>query len=513
MNRFNDVRAWLAACRGWRRLAVLVAAGAMAGLSMPPVGAWPLLFVAFPVFLFVMEGAVSRWRTAFMAGWAFGLGYFAVSLHWIGFAFLVNAATYLWMMPFMVGGLAAGMAIYWGIAGLMLRFMWCEGISRALLAAAAFGLLEWLRGHLLTGFPWAAPGLAAVEMGGLMQLASVTGMTGLTFLIVLWASLPAARPWRTPALVLIALLPAAWLWGEWRLAHAEVHEVPGVMLRIVQPSIPQSDKWRAENGEAIFDKLMALSQQGSGQPGGATHVIWPESAVPFLLDESEGALAMIDAMLPDNGVLITGSLRRNRDAQGITHVYNSILGFDGSANLAMRYDKWRLVPGGEFLPFESLLEPLGFRRVVTVPGSFTAGSGPVTLPVPGAPPAGFLICYEAIFPHDLVAAERPGWLVNVTNDGWFGHSAGPYQHLAQVQMRAAEQGIPIARAANTGISAVIDPYGRIVHSLALGQVGVIDSALPESLAPTPYSRAGDRVLALMLLIGFAVAGMRKIRYR
>jgi len=208
-------------------------------------------------------------------------------------------------------------------------------------------------------------------------------------------------------------------------------------------------------------------------------------------------------MLGDKGVLITGNLRRDHSAEGEPRVFNSIMGLDGAGNIILSYDKWRLVPGGEFLPLEWLLKPLGFRKVVTVPESFNAGHGPATLPVAGAPEAGFLICYEVIFPDGLIdPARRPGWMVNVTNDGWFGRTSGPYQHLAQVQLRAIEQGLPVIRAANSGISAVVDPYGRILSSLPLGERGVLDTTLPGALAPTLYSRVGD--LVLVVLAGLAI---------
>jgi apolipoprotein N-acyltransferase len=225
--------------------------------------------------------------------------------------------------------------------------------------------------------------------------------------------------------------------------------------------------------------------------------------VPVYVAESEGALTRLDELLPDGSVLIMGALRRDLgvlDADGRPQVYNSILTFDGAAQLVGQYDKWRLVPGGEFLPFETLLAPLGFRKIVTVPGSFAAGPGPITLAIPGAPYAGMLVCYEAIFPDRLVdPAVRPGWLINVTNDGWFGNSTGPYQHLAQARLRAIEQGLPLVRAANTGISAVIDTHGRIVKELALGRSGVIDAPLPAALSATIYARFGDWMLAALII--------------
>jgi len=343
------------------------------------------------------------------------------------------------------------------------------------------------------------------------QAASLIGMTSLTLLIVLWAAIPALLGKRNLprgevilAIFLVALLPAAWAWGAWRLAQAQEGMVDGVAIRIVQPNIPQGEKWLEGNAETIFGTLLALSSQGDAQAQKRfSHIIWPESAVPFYLEESAEARDIIGAMVGEKGVLITGGLRRDLSADGDPRVFNSIMGFDGAGNLILSYDKWRLVPGGEFLPLAWLLEPLGFRKVVTVPGSFTAGHGPATVPVAGAPLAGFLICYEVIFPDGLLdPAQRPGWIVNVTNDGWFGRTSGPYQHLAQVRLRAIEQGLPVIRSANSGISAVVDAHGRVLQSLPLGERGVLDSGLPLAIDPTPYGRWGD--LILVVTIGIAI---------
>ena len=499
----------LRALTGWRRAAVALAAGLVAALAMPPLDLWPALFAAVPVFLLLLEGtAAGSIATAFGVGWLFGFGYFIMAFHWIGHAFFVNAATYLWMMPFAVGGLSAAMAIYWGLAAALARGFGWRGLG---LAGGFAGLLagaEWLRGRLFTGFPWAAPGLAADGMGAVAQSAALIGMTGLTLLIVLWAGLPLAllqRRGRPVAAGLLLLLPLAWTYGVLRLAVASDADVPEVRLRLVQPNIGQDEKWREDNARHIFDTLQALSSGPTAEtPDGIasrTHVIWPESAVPFLIDESPVAKQELARLLGGHSVLITGAIRRDSTSTAAPDdvpVFNSIISFDGNAAVVARYDKWRLVPGGEFLPFAWLLEPLGFRKVVTVPGSFTAGKGPVTLAIPGAPPAAMLVCYEAIFPHNLIEpGKRPGWIVNVTNDGWFGHSTGPYQHLAQARLRAIEQGLPIVRVANTGISAVIDSYGRMRASLPIGTRGVIDSGLPVAAAETVYGRFGDAALAVM----------------
>ena len=501
---------FLREARGWRRAVLALSAGMAAALAMPPLDFWPLLFVAFPAVLSMLEGIDKKQRLqSFLLGWCFGFGYFLVSLHWIGFAFLVDAEAYLWMMPFAVGGLAAAMAIYWGLASLCVTLSGRRRLPAALVFAAALAACEWLRGTLFTGFPWAAQGLASDGMGAVAQTASLWGMPALTLLVVLWA---ATWPFifsgpllhRLTATLVIAALPLCWAWGSNRLQNGHVANVDGVHIRIIQPNISQDSKWRDENARAIFDQLLEMSARAAPEGTAATHIIWPETAVSFLIDESAVAKGELAELLGGNKTLVTGALRRDVNTTGDgenNKVYNSILTFDGSGTVVARYDKWRLVPGGEFLPFEWLLEPLGFRKVVTVPGSFAAGPGPVSLAIPGAPAAGFGVCYEAIFPDRFVDPQtRPGWLINVTNDGWFGNSTGPYQHLAQARLRTIEQGLPMVRAANTGISAVIDPYGRIVSSLPLAIDGVIDSGLPHSLPPTLFSDYGELILAAMLLL-------------
>ena len=522
MTRFEAIAGTLAGLGGWRRAGLLLLAGALAGLAMPPFYYWPLLFIAFPLFIWTL-GDVSL-RRAFFTGWLFGLGYFSACFYWIGIAFLVDAATYLWMMPFMVGGLAGGMAIYWGLAALLTVALRQNGLARLIAFAIFLGIAEWLRGHLLTGFPWTAPGLAVTGMGGLAQAAALIGMPALTSLIALWASLPALLGQaprgseRVAAALLLALLPALWLWGAYRLAEPEAAAPQPVSVRIVQPNVAQDAKWRGDNARPIFDKMKFMSQQvTTARPDGIKGigvVIWPESALSFFIDESPQGLAELADLLPDGSSLVLGALRRDaQSAEPERRVYNSVLGLDSAANVVARYDKWRLVPGGEFLPFESILEPLGFRKVVTVPGSFTSGPGPRNITLPGLPPAAVLICYEAIFPHALIDPnERPAWIINVTNDGWFGKSSGPYQHFAQARLRAIEQGLPLLRAANTGISAIIDAKGRIVAELGLGVEGVLDGDVPQPLPPTLYARAGDWMLAGLLFL-LAVIGIVVRQFR
>jgi apolipoprotein N-acyltransferase len=484
---------FLAKARGWWRAGLVMFAGMVAALAMPPLDFWPLLFVTVPVALFALERIERRFKLqSFLLGWCFGFGYFIVAFHWIGFAFFVDQEDYLWMMPFAVGGLAAAMAVYWGLAFFCVTLSGLKRFSAALIFAASLALFEYLRGILFTGFPWAALGLASDGMGAVAQTASIWGMPGLTVLILLWSPVwpfvfdrHSPRRHRLAALMIVATLPLCWAWGSYRLQHGNVANVENMNIRIVQPNIPQSDKWRSENDGAIFEQLLEMSARAPKDGKPVTHIIWPETAVPFLIDESESAKAAVAQLLGGSKTLVTGALRRELSITGegeSDNIYNSILTFDGFGNVVAQYDKWRLVPGGEFLPFEWLLEPLGFRRVVTVPGSFAAGGGPLSLAIPGAPSAGFSICYEAIFPdHFVDPLKRPSWLINV-------------------RMRASEQGLPLVRAANTGISAVIDPFGRILSSLPLGQEGVLESGLPQSLPPTFFATYGQLLFFFALLL-------------
>lgn len=495
---------------GWQRIGAAFLAGLAAALALPPFDLWPALFLAFPVVLMVLENIERRaWRTAFLTGWGFGFGYFLLAFHWIGFAFFVNANEYLWMMPFAVGGLAASMAIYWGLAFVAVNQTGFRRLGLVLLLSVTLTVAEILRGVLFTGFPWAQPGLASDGMGAVAQTASLWGMQGLTFLFLLWAGvwpLLLERSHRLVSVLIMATLPLSWAWGSYRLHSVAVANVADVNIRIVQPNIPQEDKWRGDNMDAIFQKLLDMSGQPTQDGKPITHIVWPESAVPFLIDESIPSLARVADMLTGGKTLMTGTLRREVAEGSEEKIFNSVLTFDDAGNVVASYDKWLLVPGGEFLPFEWLLQPLGFRKVVTLPGSFEAGQGPGTFVIPKAPLVSFSICYEVIFPDSVVDPEnRPQWLVNVTNDGWFGNSTGPYQHFAQARLRTIEQGLPMVRSANTGISAMIDPLGRVLAQLPVGRLGVLDRALPQGLESTIFSRFGGAAIFVLLIVGAILA--------
>lgn len=529
---------WVRRLSGWRRSLTAFGAGALSALAMAPFFISPVLFITLPVLVWLIDGSASettrdRFRKAAAAGWWFGFGYFLPGLFWIGEAFLVEADKFAWLMPFAVLILPAGLALFTGAAAGVARLVWWPGVARVLLLAVMLGVAEWLRGHVLTGFPWNVLGYALTAPLPLMQAASVLGIYGLTLVCVAVFGAPLvmiaeAKPTeRFSALrnaALVALVPVAILyaWGEWRLSGGPAPMLDGVNIRIVQPSIPQREKWRPEKQREIFEDHLSLSRRNAaGQQDdlvGVTHLVWPEAAMPFLPLEQPEALAAIGNLLPDGTQLIAGALRLKHSAAGgapTREGYNSLMVFDGAGRLEHLYDKIHLVPFGEYLPLQSLLESVGLEQLSRWRGGFSVGVEPrPLLAIAGLPPVAGLICYEAIFPAAVVQGdERPGLLINLTNDGWFGDTTGPRQHFHQTRVRAVEEGLPIVRAANNGISAVVDAHGRIVNMLVLNARGVLDSGVPAAIQPTVYSRFGDCTFVLLglVLLGFGFVLNRQWR--
>jgi apolipoprotein N-acyltransferase len=517
---------------GWRRALVATAAGGLSALAMAPFNAWPLLFFTFPVLVWLVDGSAStRWHglpNAAVAGWWFGFGYFLAGFYWIGYAFLVDAKTFGWLMPFAVVALPAGMACYTALGLALARSMWTRGPARLLALAVALTIAEWLRGHLFSGFPWNTYGYALTGPLVLAQSAALIGIWGLTFFSLIIFSAPAVladdrfntrRPWLPPviAAMLLALFAG---YGTARLTLTPAEFVDNVRLRIMQPNLAQDAKFNYSAKQKVMSQYLELSDRASGpQSAGvrdATHLIWPESAFPFLLTREPDALAQIAALLPQGTVLITGAVRAPEFAPGEkpARLYNSIYAIDHDGSILAVYDKVHLVPFGEYLPFQRFFESIGILQLTKVPGGFIAGDRRRPMVVPHAPRALPLICYEIIFPGEVMPpGERPGWLLNLTNDGWFGISTGPYQHLQQARVRAIEQGLPLVRAANTGISAVADPLGRVIRSLPLGAEGVLDAPLPQAIDPPLYARTGDGLIAIVLLAGAAIVVRRRMSRR
>ena len=515
---------------GWKRAVIALLAGALSSLAMAPFNAWPILFLTFPVAVWLIDGsAAGRWRgvpAAALSGFWFGLGYFVPGLYWIGYAFLVDAQTFAWLMPFAILGLPTYLALFTGFGFALARLLWTRDASRVLALAVSLTISEWLRGHVLTGFPWNAFGDALSEPLALAQTASLIGLWGMTFLAVAIFASPAVliegarkRSWRAPVTAL-AVLAAMLIFGAVRLSLQPTVMISGVKLRIMQPNLQQDVKFNYAAKAEVMQKYLTLSDRASGpQSTGVKDVnilIWPESAFPFFLTREADAMAQIADLLPQGTVLITGAVRAPELPPGvrITRAYNSIYVIDHDGSVLSVYDKLHLVPFGEYLPYQELMEKLGFVQLTKVQGGFIAGSRRRTMEIPGAPRALPLICYEAIFPADVTSRDdRPGWIINLTNDGWFGISTGPYQHLAQARLRVIEEGLPMVRAANTGISTVIDPVGRIVARLGLGVEGVLDAGLPAAIAPTVYARVGNIPAALIVFAALLIVLRRRMAKR
>ncbi|MGE9008206.1 apolipoprotein N-acyltransferase [Leptospira interrogans] len=516
---------------GWKRAALALVAGALSALAMAPFNAWPVLFLTFPVAVWLIDGAgAGRWRgvpAAAMSGFWFGLGYFVVGLYWIGYAFLVDAPTFAWLMPFAVLGLPAYLALFTAAGFALARLLWTRDASRLLALAISLTITEWLRGHLLSGFPWNSFGYALSEPLALAQTASLIGLWGMTFLTVAIFASPAVlidgtsrgrKPWLAPVAAL-GLLAVMAVFGAVRLS-LQPTVLTKAKLRIMQPNLQQDVKFNYAAKAEVMQKYLTLSDRASGpQSTGvsdANILIWPESAFPFFLTREADAMAQIADLLPRGTVLITGSVRAPDLPPGvrITRAYNSIYTIDHDGSVLSVYDKLHLVPFGEYLPFQDWMEKLGFVQLTRVQGGFIPGTRRRAMDIPNAPRALPLICYEAIFPGDITTRDdRPGWIINVTNDGWFGISTGPYQHLQQMRLRAIEEGLPVVRAANTGISAVIDPSGRIVARLGLGIEGVLDANLPTALSPTIYARVRDIPTGMILAVALLLVIRRRFARR
>jgi apolipoprotein N-acyltransferase len=510
--------AGLARLSGWRRHGAAALCGALASAALPPLHLVPLLIPAFTGLLWLLDGAVRRREMAAL-GWSFGFGHMLTGLYWIGIAFLVDSDRFGLVMPFAVLGMSAGLALFPALAVVAAAWPGWRGPARVALLAAAWLAAEMLRAWVLTGFPWNLIGTVWSFAPTMLQLSALTGVWGLSAMTVFAAAAPAvltgpgAGRGRAAFVTLALLLPAlVWGGGALRLAMAPAlgaETVDGVMLRLVQPSIDQASKWLPELRRGHIENQMRLSIGPAARP--VSHVIWAETAVPFLLDGEPELRNQLAGIVPRGGLLIAGAPRMDGpDAQ--RRLWNSLHGLDETGVVVGTYDKHHLVPFGEYTPLRAVLGWLGLGKLTVGAQGFRAGPGLVTLDLPGLPPFSPLICYEAIFPGRVVAeGARPQWLLNLTNDAWFGTSSGPYQHFASARIRAVEEGLPLVRVANSGISAVVDPYGRLLGRLRLNQVGILDSALPRpAKGVTSYARYGDSMgLFLIVILAFSALIFRR----
>jgi apolipoprotein N-acyltransferase len=508
---------------GWRQAALAFLAGAIAVLALPPFDFIAAALVSFTLFFLLLEGAIPKPHAGFFGrlwpamkvGWWFGFGYFVAGLWWLGNALLAESEEFAWAIPLAVFALPAVLALFYALAAGLARIIWSEGIGSVAALGFGFGVAEWLRTFLFTGFPWNPVGHLAMPTPLLMQSASLFGVQGMNMLAVIFFSLPGlfflGKQRKTVVFLLILIAGLHGGYGVYRLELAEKLPEKTVTARLVQPSVSQSEKWDNAARDAIFEKLIRLSS-GPPSPGQSrpSLIIWPETAIPFLLTDRPDAYTAIGNMLQDGQFLLAGAVRQEgkRESGDQVRYYNSLLLMADDGMLVSASDKDHLVPFGEYLPFANLLDSLGLTQIVTTPGGFTSGGPRKNISIPQGLRINPLICYEVIFPRSIAATDgRADIMVNVTNDAWYGHTPGPYQHFRSAQLRAVEQGLPLLRVANNGVSAAIDSKGRIVDSLGLDAVATIDISVPAALQPTPYIRYGGLIISLALLICVAVAGL------
>lgn len=519
LERLDDLRMAAARLRAWPRRIAALLAGVSAALAQAPVYATPLLAAGFTVFIMLLDGAASGpkpRKTAFFIGWLFGFGYFLAGIYWMAFSFFVQADQFAWMAPFAMTGLPAFLALFWGAAAAVFVAARRTGWRRVVFFAAVLMIVEYARGHVLTGLPWNLPGQAFAGTAAGAQTAAIYGSYGLSFVALLAAAAPAAlsgaRGLLRGVLVSAAIVAALFSFGALRLSGGGYGEDPRIALRIVQPNIPQRQKIDPDRWAENFSRHVELSK-APAPTGKQLFILWPENAAPWLAEYPE-AMERLYQEMPRGAVLMAGTVRSDKAADGKERFYNTISAFAaGDDGLAIidHYDKHHLVPFGEYLPMSGLLRAVGLAQLAPYDDGFTPGSGPRTLSIAGTKVSP-LVCYEAIFPGAMhPKGDRPDWLLTATNDAWFGDTSGPRQHLDQARLRSIETGLPMARSANTGISALIDGQGRYVHRIPLYRTGVFDAPLPKAGPRTLYDRWGDALFWLMIAAALGLSVLRRTR--
>ncbi len=500
-----------------------------------PVHVWPATLACLVGFVWLLDGADARapLRSGFWRGWWLGSGYFLVGLWWVGEAFITRGPEFAPFAPIASLAMGFGLALFWGAAGAVARVLWTHDHRRIAVFAVVLCLFEYLRGFVFTGFPWNLVGHVWPAGGAMSQTAAHIGVWGLTALTVYGFASPAALFSRSgdfvsrimPLALGFAAMAVCFAAGLGRLSTASDAVVEDVRLRLVQQQIPLEEKFRPGNAFAVLDRYLDATESEGLED--VTHIIWPENAVPapIYLNETDIALENINATLKRGQVLLSGTTRRDPDDTSGTTFYNSMVGLrfstaeterardDIDAKLVeFQYDKVKLVPFGEVTPFRNFWRVLGFGEMLNRQGAdFEPGSGPTTVDIPGAPPAAPQICYETIFSGFTPrGAERPQWIVTVSNDSWYGLTAGPWQFLNQTRYRAIEEGLPVVRSVSGGASGVIDAYGRMpkLRQSAFGDDAVLDSDLPAALKPTLYALTGDAGFAILIVLGVLLANWR-----
>ncbi|NCO03128.1 MAG: apolipoprotein N-acyltransferase [Alphaproteobacteria bacterium] len=489
------------------RRTIIFLCGALCSFALPPYGQLYAFIIGFGLFTLILSTVKSS-RSAFFSGWLFGLGYFVFSLNWIGNALLVDGNEFWWVWPLAVIALPIALSFFTGLATLLAdRFFHLGKISGFIALCAFMSFFEYLRGHLFTGFPWNIYGHIWINTLPMAQSLSVIGPYGLTFLTLLWTGAPAYIFYQKRSLnfifgtVLFLGFVATFMLGWNRLNENPTQYRDDLNVQIVQPNIPQAEKWDNTLIAANFEKHTVLSAPQDDAPKKPTYIIWPETALGPNMVNSFAVKQRLQNLLQshaEGSVLLTGTMSIGFDTDNTVQYYNNITAYNAQGQLQHLYNKSHLVPFGEYIPFQNLI-PL---KPVAEFSGFEKGSGPITTTVNGLSFFSPFICYEVIFPGKVTAnsGQRPEWLLNVTNDAWYGLSAGPHQHFAQSRMRSIEEGLPLVRSASTGISGLIDPMGRVLAHHDLMTSGLIISNLPQSIPPTLYSIW--REIPYFIVLGF-----------
>ena len=516
--------------RGWKRNCLALSFGMLGVLALPPFLFLPLILVSLVVFNWILDGILVKtsdhskafvFFQSFLTGWCFGLGFFLGGLYWVYNSFFVDPEKFAWLSPFAVLVLSSGMALYIGFTASFTCMFSRPGISRLVNICIFWVVFELIRGWAFTGFPWNLLATVWANTPQMIQIASILGVFGLSFITLVLASSIAVLGHKeigvrkriifSFSLFLIPVM--VWGYGEVRLYYSQNQNVAGVLLRLVQPNINQKDKWKPLLINKHINTLLSMSTRESAKfSTSPTHIIWPETATPFYLSKNKVAVELLEKISPKKGALITGSPRANLITNIEKRIWNSIHVITSKEGIMDTYDKRHLVPFGEYVPFRQFLK---LSKIVAGRMDFSPGIETISLKVPNAPKAIPTICYEGIFQlknPELVANRQVGWLLNLTNDAWFGDSSGPYQHLEATRFRALEHGLPLVRVANTGLSAVIDPYGRTIVSSRLNEKTTIDSILPTKLAKgTIFSKYGNWTLVLLLLLFFSLLNFKTLK--
>lgn len=484
---------------GWRLAGGAILCGLVMALGQAPLSFPFGMLLALPTLGWLFLNHQSR-KGAFLTGWWAGCGYFAASTFWIVEPFFVQPEIFGWMAPFALTFMAAGLALFWGGGFLFASFAQVKPIYRLAALAVAWTAFEFARAHILTGFPW---GLLAYTWSEtpVFQLLAYIGPHGLGLLTLLIGFLPLVirKNFWFSGSYSIVLIAALWLAGQARIP--DTPETSETTIRLLQPNAPQHLKWRGDMVDVFFKRMLKMTAAPAAHRPDL--VVWPETSIPYPLDGESLALQLVSQAAGPTTQVMAG-IQRHQD----NRVYNSMVYLDQAGGILAVYDKHHLVPFGEYIPLGWLLTRFGIRGLADSDGNgFAAGTGTRVIKASGLPDFLPLICYEAIFPGlSQLDDERPKWLLHITNDAWFGNFSGPFQHLVQVRARAIEQGLPVARSANTGISAMIDPYGQMVKQLPLNTAGFLDAKLPLPLPATLYSKWGEVTWILIaLLIGAIVS--------